>query len=146
MRTLGGLGRQVRAEINHVRAAHQLPSLRTSRLLRGAAEQHVYEMAVLGYFSHASPNRPSVGARLAAYYPWRGFAIWDVGETLLWCQMPRSAGDVVRLWLNSPEHRRVLLDPRFREIGIDAAQVSDAGGVFRGWSVLLVAADFGVRR
>jgi hypothetical protein len=40
----------------------------------------------------------------------------------------------------------VLLDRRFREIGINAAEVSDAGGVFGGRKVLLVAADFGVRR
>jgi uncharacterized protein YkwD len=146
MRGLDGFPAAVRAEINGVRIQHGLARLRQVTPLRRAAEQHVYEMAVLGFFSHASPNRPSLAARLAAFYPWRGFRTWNVGETLLWGQMPRSAGDVVRLWLNSPEHRRKLLDPRFREIGIDAVELSGAGGVFEGHDVLLVAAEFGVRR
>jgi uncharacterized protein YkwD len=145
MRGLGDVGSAVHAQINRVRVQHGLSRLRQVGPLRRAADQHVYEMAVLGFFSHASPNRSSLAARLAAFYPWRGFGTWDVGETLLWWQLPLSAYDVVRLWLNSPEHRRELLDPRFREIGVDAVELSGAGGVFSGRRVLLVAAEFGVR-
>jgi uncharacterized protein YkwD len=145
LRSLDGRRARVVTEINRVRSEHRLSALRISSPLRRAAAQHVYEMAVLGYFSHSSPNRPSVAARLTSYYTWRGYAAWHVGETLLWSAAPLSARAIVRLWLNSPEHRRVLLDPRFREVGIDATEVSDAGGVFGGRNVLLVAADFGVR-
>ena len=145
LRPLSHLELKVRAQINRARAEHGLARLRQVTPLRRAADQHVYEMAVLGFFSHSSPNRRSLAARLAAFYPWRGFRTWDVGETLLWWQLPLSADDVVRLWLNSPEHRRQLLDPRFREIGVDAVELSGAGGVFTGRRVLLVAAEFGVR-
>jgi uncharacterized protein YkwD len=141
-----GLGAGIRAHINRVRADHGLPRLHESRPLRRAAAQHVYEMAILGYFSHGSPNRRSFAARLADYYTWRGYDTWHVGETLLWWQTPLSASAVVRLWLASPEHRSKLLDPRFREVGVGAVDLSGAGGVFLGRRVLLVAAEFGVRR
>ena len=146
MRPLDGLGARVRTQINHVRATHGLQRLHATKPLHRAAAQHVYEMAVLGYFGHGSPNRASFAARLAEYYSWRGYPIWHVGETLLWSEPALSARAIVRLWLRSPEHRRQLLDPRFREVGIDAAEVAGAGGIFGGRTVMLVGADFGVRR
>ena len=146
MRSLSGLGAGIHTEINRVRAERTLPRLRVASPLHRAADQHVYEMAVLGYFGHGSPNRASFAARLAEYYPWRGYPIWHVGETLLWSEPTLSARAIVRLWLHSPEHRRELLDPRFREVGVDAAEVDGAGGVFGGRNVLLVGADFGVHR
>jgi uncharacterized protein YkwD len=145
MRSLGPLGADVGAQINRVRAEHELAPLRTSGSLRRAAAQHVYEMAVLGYFGHESPNHASLAARLADYYTWHGYATWRVGETLLRSEGPLSPDAIVRLWLRSPEHRRQLLDPSFREIGIDAGEVEGTGGVFGGRNVTIVAAEFGVR-
>jgi uncharacterized protein YkwD len=146
MQSLAQLRTDVRSEINRVRTEHGLAPLRGSGTLRRAAGQHVYEMAVLGYFGHGSPNRASFAARLAAYYVPRGYGTWAVGETLLWWESPLPARSIVQLWLGSPEHRRQLLAPAFREVGIAAAEVSGAGGVFRGRRVTLVGADFGVRR
>jgi uncharacterized protein YkwD len=146
LRSLGRLSSGVGAEINRVRADHGLAPLRVSGSLHRAAAQHLYEMAVLGYFGHRSPNRASFAARVAEYYTSRGYATWGVGETLLWWQTPLSPRAIVRLWLKSPEHRRQLLDPRFREVGIDVAVVAGAGGVFGGRTVMLAGADFGVRR
>lgn len=145
MGSLRQLCSDVRAEINRVRVKHDLPELRASRPLRRAAGQHVYEMAVLGYFGHGSPNRTSFAARLATFYTPHGYSTWSVGETLLWWKTLLPARGIVQLWLGSPEHRRQLLAPRFREVGIAAAEVEGAGGVFRG-RVTLVGADFGFRR
>jgi uncharacterized protein YkwD len=145
MHSSASMGAGIAAEINRARAERGLGRLRQVTPLRRAAQQHVYEMAVLGFFSHASRSWPSLGARLAAFYPWRGYGTWIVGETLLWGQLPLPAGSVVQMWLNSPEHRRELLDPRFRDIGVDAVELSGAGGVFSGRRVLLVAAEFGAR-
>jgi uncharacterized protein YkwD len=146
MRSLARLRTDVRNEINRVRKEHGLALLRASGPLRRAAGQHVYEMAVLGYFGHGSSNRASFATRLAPYYASHGYARWAVGETLLWWETPLPARSIVQLWLWSPEHRRQLLAPRFREVGIAAAEVEGAGGVFRGRRVTLVGADFGVRR
>ena len=103
-------------------------------------------MAVLGYFDHASTNRPSFAARLATYYAPRGYRTWYVGETLLWWAAPIQPRTIVQLWLDSPSHRRELLAPTYREVGIAAVRVSGAGGIFAGRTVTLVGADFGVRR
>jgi uncharacterized protein YkwD len=146
MSPLGRLGSDVRTEINRVRAGHGLAPLRASRPLRRAAAQHVYEMAVIGYFGHGSPNRPSFADRLASYYPPRGHRTWAVGETLLRWDTPLSASAIVQLWLGSPSHRRELLAPGYREVGISAVELEGAGGLYRGQRVTLVGADFGVRR
>ena len=145
MRALGSLSGEVRNEANRVRAERGLAPLRNSAALGRAAAQHVYEMAVLGYFGHGSPNHRSVGERLAQYYPPFRRAYWQVGEDLLWWAAPIRAKTVVELWLASAPHRRELLDSRFREIGVSSLDVSAAGGIFGGRRVTLVAADFGVR-
>ena len=146
VRSLAQVRSDVRAEINRVRAEHGLPRLRPSRPLLRAAGQHLYEMAVLGYFDHRSANRASFAARLATYYAPRGYRTWYVGETLLWWAAPIQPRTIVQLWLDSPSHRRELLAPGYREVGIAAVRVSGAGGIFAGRTVTLVGADFGVRR
>jgi len=141
----GQVAGNIRTEINRVRTEHGLMPLRAARPLRTAAAQHVYEMAVLGYFNHTSPNRRSFGRRIALYYPPSGSRPWHVGENLLWWAAPISARTVVQFWLASPSHRAELLGPYFREVGVSAAHVAGASGVFAGRRVVLVDAAFGVR-
>jgi uncharacterized protein YkwD len=50
------------------------------------------------------------------------------------------------MWENSPEHRKNMLDPHWREVGISAVHVSSASGVYRGLPVTIVTTDFGVRK
>jgi uncharacterized protein YkwD len=50
------------------------------------------------------------------------------------------------MWLNSPEHRKILLTARWREIGLAAVHVTSASGTYGGREVTIVTADFGVRR
>jgi uncharacterized protein YkwD len=50
------------------------------------------------------------------------------------------------MWLRSRPHRRNLLTPRWREIGLSAVHVAAAPGFFGGRTVTIVTADFGVRR
>jgi uncharacterized protein YkwD len=52
----------------------------------------------------------------------------------------------LQMWLNSSEHRKNLLNPAWREIGISAVHQSAAPGVFKGMDVTIVTTDFGVRR
>jgi uncharacterized protein YkwD len=48
--------------------------------------------------------------------------------------------------INSPEHKAILLTPRWREIGLSAVHSSGAPGTYGGREVTIVTADFGVRR
>jgi hypothetical protein len=73
----------------------------------------------------------------------RGY-VWHVGENLRWSPGETSTpGGVVDAWMNSPIHRRYLLNPRFRELGVAAVSGTpidpeDADGV-------IVASEFGFR-
>jgi uncharacterized protein YkwD len=60
---------------------------------------------------------------------------------------PRGAtGQAVELWLASPAHRRILLDKRWRQVGLGVIRANGAGGIYAGQSVVIMAAEFGLRR
>lgn len=108
-------------ELNRVRAAHRLAPLREdARMDRGAAG-HSQDMARHGYFAHGAwPGRVMAAAGSAR----------SIGETIGWRVQasPRSeARAMVREWLGSPPHRRVLLDGDFRRVGIGRATSSSGG-------------------
>jgi uncharacterized protein YkwD len=71
---------------------------------------------------------------------------WSVGENLLWSSPSVDASGALSMWFNSPEHRKNMLTPRWREIGLSAVHVSAAPGTYGGREVTIVTADFGVRR
>jgi uncharacterized protein YkwD len=80
------------------------------------------------------------------HYGSRGYGYWSVGENLLWSSPDVDAKGALRMWLNSPPHRKTLLTKEWREIGLGAVHVSSAPGTFGGREVTIVTADFGVRR
>jgi uncharacterized protein YkwD len=47
--------------------------------------------------------------------------------------------------MKSPGHRKNILTPGWREIGISAVAVRSAPGVFGGRDVVIVTTDFGTR-
>jgi uncharacterized protein YkwD len=57
-----------------------------------------------------------------------------------------SARQAVEMWLASPEHRRILLDKRWRQLGLGVIRADGAGGIYGGQSVVILAAEFGLRR
>ena len=132
---------RVLVEINVLRRQHGLAPLRTSGALRAAADAHSGAMVSGGFFAHGDFSR-----RVARYYRRAGYATWSVGENLLWSSPDVDASQAIRMWLNSPGHRRILLTARWREIGLAAVHVDAGPGVFRGAPVTVVTADFGVRR
>jgi uncharacterized protein YkwD len=131
--------------INADRARYGLGRLHLSSRLRAAAGFHSYQMAEDGFFSHASLDGTSPSARLARFYRSAGYRHWEVGEALEWSAGGIDAATVVRDWLRSPEHRRILLARDFREVGISVVHASAASGSFQGAPITLVTADFGAR-
>jgi uncharacterized protein YkwD len=134
------------AKINALRRQHGLASLRISSRLAAAARQHTTEMASRGYFSHSSANGSSFDRRIARFYPMGDSRYWSVGENLLWSSPDIDAAGALDLWFNSPEHRKIMLTSRWREIGLAAVHVGSAPGEYEGREVTIVTADFGVRR
>jgi uncharacterized protein YkwD len=95
--------------------------VRPNATLGRAAARHSEAMVSAGFFSHVTPGGRGLAERARASGYLRGAALWRVGENLRWSSRELSTPtEVVRAWIVSPPHRRVLLDDRFREIGIGA--------------------------
>ena len=139
------LGRGIVGEINALRAQHGLPRLVVSKSLATAARKHSLEMARTGFFAHESPSRGSFGERVKRDYSTAGYRSWRAGENLLWASPDIDARKAVEMWLDSPGHRKILLTPAWREIGLSAVHTASAPRVFEGLEVTIVTADFGVR-
>ena len=133
------------AEVNALRRRHGLRPLRLARGLSIAAARHTSAMAQRGVFAHELPGGPRFAARLRRHYRPQGRG-WSVAENLAVAWPPPSAAETVRMWMASPSHRRNLLIPRWREIGVAALHVPNAPGDFGDAAITLVTADFGVRK
>jgi len=132
--------------INAVRKRYGLRCLRLVPGLVRSADSHSLQMARRGYFSHYSLNGTSFSARVQSFYRSRGYGYWSAGENLLWARRSTKPNRVVARWLASPRHRSVLLSPQWTVLGVGAVQSRHGLGVFRGRAVLVVTADFAVRR
>jgi uncharacterized protein YkwD len=110
--------------VNGVRARNGRRPLGLGPALHRAARSHSVDMARRGYFDHG----PFV-QRLRRF----GVRARAIGENIAYATEPGfSAAVVLQMWMTSPSHRAVVLDPSFRRIGVGVA-----GGLTR-----LVTADF----
>lgn len=118
---------------NRVRRNHGLRPFCVHPALQRAARAHSKDMIRRDYFAHGD-----VGARLKRYgYDWRVY-----GENIGGGSGSYGAPRVVfRRWMNSPSHRKNILDRRFREIGVGTYT-----GNYRGYrNYTMYTADFGRR-
>ena len=108
-------------KLNEVRAAHGLRAVRPALLLRLTAQRHSDDMVIRDYFSHTSPGGSTLLDRIMKSGFVSGYS-WEAGETLAWgTGVLGKPGHVIVAWLNSPEHRAILLSPTWSRIGISRA-------------------------
>lgn len=131
--------------LNAIREARDLRPLTVSRSLRQAAVSHSEAMATAGIFQHESPDGSPFWKRVGRYYGASGYSGWQVGENILWRTAPADAADAVQQWMQSPPHRKNILNPAWREIGVGVVTAQSAPGEYRGLEVLIATTDFGVR-
>jgi uncharacterized protein YkwD len=138
------LDRAIRATvclINEARDDHGLGALRASGSLERAATAHSRDMVLHGFFAHDSPTGSTPKERIdrAGYFD--GASSWALGETIAWGSGGLATpASIVRSWLRSPGHRAILLDGRYRDLGVGIALGApgrDGGATFTG--------DFGAR-
>jgi uncharacterized protein YkwD len=100
--------------VNSVRRQEGLPPFLFNPLLDRVAQEHAEDMLARSYFGHRTPEGldPS-GRALAA-----GYAS-GIGENIV--EQRFSAGAALEAWLSSPGHRRNILDPSCREMGLGLA-------------------------
>jgi uncharacterized protein YkwD len=126
--------RSLRCLINRERLRHGLGRVYVDSRLALAGRRHARDMVRRSYFSHVSPAGSRLADRIRRSGYVRGRNAWTVGEILAWgtgrASTPRT---IVRQWLKSPPHRRVMLHRRFDEVGVGVAPGAPkrdaAGGV-----------------
>jgi uncharacterized protein YkwD len=112
----------VRCLVNDTRARHGLAPLRPSAALNRAAEAHCADMVARHYFEHIDPEGRSVADRARQTGYRSGAPDWSLGEDIGWGTGSESTpAAMVRAWMASPPHRRVILDRGFRDIGVGVA-------------------------
>jgi uncharacterized protein YkwD len=116
------------AQISQVRAERGLSPLRADGDLARGADRHSASMARTGTLTHGPFE-----SRLRRIVP-RG----PIGETIAQLTGGQSAlaRRVVQMWMASPPHRAILLEPRLRRVGV---------GRQRGRGNWYVTADFAGR-
>jgi uncharacterized protein YkwD len=121
--------------INHQRAKHGLASVHASARLSRAADYHSWEMLDANYFAHTSRDGGSFDERVRRFVKKRA-----LGETLAYLGGGCGRGaarSVVRMWMNSPPHRAILLSGTYRRVGI-GKRVGSLGSS----KACMVTADF----
>jgi uncharacterized protein YkwD len=98
--------------------------------LNQAAQTHAVDMARHNRMSHTGTDGSNAGTRISR----TGYRWWIWGENVAAGQT--SASQVVWAWLNSPSHRSLMLDRRFRQMGLGRA-VAANGRVY--WSLVLAS-------
>ena len=106
------LERQVFALVNAEREHHGLDPLHWHQGVTQVARAHSRDMVTRGFFAHECPDGSTAPSRLQA----AGLDYNFSGENL--GRRQSTARQLVDEWMNSPEHRAILLHPHFTHTGI----------------------------
>ncbi len=109
-----------------------LPALVINDKLVAAAGTKAADMSAKSYFAHQSPD---------GRMPWdfitaAGYSYIYAGENL--AVNFYDSGEVERAWMDSPTHRKNIMNDRYTEIGI-----ATAPGIYKGDSTVFVVQMFG---
>jgi uncharacterized protein YkwD len=133
------------AAVNTVRRSKGLRELRLNRALSQTALGHSVSMAKHGYFEHSDWDGAAFWQRIKSIYRPPKQGSWAVGENLAWASPDLTVTQAIDMWLKSPEHRKNLLNPTWKEIGFGSVHALSAPGVYAGLDVTILTADFGWR-
>ncbi len=98
--------------INEARARFGLPPLTQTYALNLAAQQHANDMARFSYTGHVGADGSYPAERLMTY----GYQGAYAGEATAWgFEHPYEA---VAFWVNSPSHRRIILNRFATDVGV----------------------------
>ena len=122
--TLDDFDASVFCLINQQRTAHGRGFLRPNAALQRAALDYATSMETGGFFSHygdffGHPAGATPVSRLRQVGYIRRREVWIVGENLHWTTAGESTpAEVVQAWMDSFAHRKYLLKPKFRDLGV----------------------------
>jgi uncharacterized protein YkwD len=105
--------------VNQRRSEAGLAPVTVHPTLMTCAQQYSEVQASLGRIDHTGPDGSTPGQRLTRCgYRWKHY-----GENLAAGYV--DADEVMAAWMASPSHRRNILNPKFREIGLGFAHRDD---------------------
>lgn len=121
-------------ETNEARAKADLPVLKANTRLEASAAAKCQDMVDKDYFSHDG------WTRFIPDYPWKG-------ENL--AQGYVDSEELTQDWLDSPTHRKNILDPRFTDVGFAICEEPQSRETVNGRTVIspgftLVVQHFGM--
>ena len=97
---------------NVYRARHAIDTVLEDEALGIVASKHSEDMAMENYFSHESPDFGDLENRLEEAQIVYDSAAENIGSNYY------DSAEVVHGWLNSVDHRKVLLNPNFTHLGV----------------------------
>ena len=98
--------------------------------LATCAQKYSEVQAQQGKIDHTGPDGSNPGQRLRACgYNWKHY-----GENL--AAGYANAEDVVNAWMNSPSHRKVMLNGKYKEIGMGFTRRDDDPGHYYDYFVM----------
>jgi uncharacterized protein YkwD len=110
--------------VNKKRAAHGVGALRVDARIQKAAGRHARDMQRHHFFAHQRPGGPDLTARLRRA-GWSGHA-W--GENIAYgCGSSGTPRGTVRMWMNSPPHREIMLSGTYRLSGVGVTNGAPCG-------------------
>src|SRR5215831_992726 len=107
--------------LNHERTSQGLAALHWDEALFKAARQHALLMLNLNTLEHQLPGEPGLEERITA----AGARFTFIAENIA---LGKNAATIHSGWMNSPGHRKNILEPRATAVGI--AVVHGTGGLF----------------
>jgi uncharacterized protein YkwD len=130
-------------EINALRAGGGLPPLRPNPRLASAAQRFAHDMAARHYFSHVTPGGVDLTGRVRRTGYLKGAAWSSLSEDIDWGSSVFSTPlAAAQGWMQSPPHRKNIMDPGMHDIGVGVAQGAACPGGDQG---VFYVADFGWR-
>ena len=117
---------------NDERADLAAAPLQRNTLLDQAAQQKAQHMAANEYFAHFAPD----GTTPWSFFKSSGYVYAHAGENL--AIHFTDSTEVVEAWMQSPAHRKNIVDTKYTEIGVGTAK-----GKFDGYDTVYVVQLFG---
>lgn len=102
-------------ETNEVRTQNAQKTLKTNEKLASAAQSKAQDMVNRNYWAHNTPE----GSPPWTFIVNAGYQYQKAGENLAYGFA--DSKDTVAGWMNSPSHRRNVLDPDFTDVGFGSA-------------------------
>ncbi|HYN56008.1 MAG TPA: CAP domain-containing protein [Motilibacterales bacterium] len=106
-----------------------------SDTLAASAEAHSADMANANYFSHYTQSGQSPFQRIRA----AGYSYRAAGENIAAGRSLASPDAVVMAWLRSPGHCKVIMNGKYKELGVGGVEGPGEYGIY--WTQ-----NFGVRK